>query len=229
MNSKTGITSVGIVGALIALLANIVVFAAPFAHTLTFWIGCAFIWIALGIAIAANAYVAITARSTTSALYRTSISTVSILYLVAAIACSIGFMAAGGPLWLLVVLQSALAVACLIGLLGGDVGAQLVEQDDNTTKAQTFLVGALRSQVNAISAAADNTPAQGALKHLSESLRYSDPVSSAAASDLENELFDSVNLLYAAVQTGNYQQAIALCNHMEITLAQRNAICRSSK
>lgn len=229
MNGKTGITSVGIAGALIALLANVVVFAAPFAHTPTFWIGFAFIWIALGIAIIANVYVVASARSATSALYRTSISTVSILYLIAAVACSIGFMAAHGPAWLLVVVQAALAIACLIGLVGGEVGAQLVEQGDNVARVQTFHMSELRSQVNAISAAAVNTPAQDALKHLSESLRYSDPVSSAATSDLEDRLFDCVNQLYATVQTGNYQQAIALCNQMETMLAQRNAICQSSK
>lgn len=229
MNSKTGLTSVIIAGALLALLANIVALAAPFLHTPTFWVGYAFIWVALGIAIAANAYVVYSSRSAMSALYRTSISTVSILYLFAAVACSLLFMAIQGPAWLLLIVQAALAVACLLSLMGGEVGAQLVEQGDNATKSQTFHMNALRSQVSAISAAATNTPAQEALKHLSESLRYSDPVSSAAASDLETSLFESVNQLYAAVQSGDSQLAISLCNQMEITLAQRNAICRAAK
>ena len=229
MNSKTGITSVVAAGVLLALLANVIMFAGPFFHTPTFWVGYVFVWVALGIAIAANAYVVTSARSATSALYRTSISTVSILYLFVAVACSIAFMGFQGPAWLLIILQVAFAVACLLSLMGGEVGAQLVEQDDYMTQTQTFNLNALRSQVAAISASAANTPAQDALKHLSESLRYSDPVSSVATTDLENALFDSVNQLYATVKTSDYQQTITICNQMETTLMQRNAICRASK
>ena len=67
------------------------------------------------------------------------------------------------------------------------------------------------------------------LKKFAEDIRYSDPVSSDALGDIEQELAAAVEELQAAVVDGDSESVAQLCRKASATLAERNRLCKLNK
>ena len=67
------------------------------------------------------------------------------------------------------------------------------------------------------------------IQKLSDSLRYSDPVSSEALDGIENDLTACMQDLQAAVVDADKAAAIQLCNRAQNLLTERNRLCKLNK
>ena len=67
------------------------------------------------------------------------------------------------------------------------------------------------------------------LRELSEKFRFSDPVSSDALAEIENDLTATVDELQAAVMENDIDSAKVLCAKVTATLEQRNTMCKLNK
>ena len=68
-----------------------------------------------------------------------------------------------------------------------------------------------------------------AAKKFAEDIRYSDPVSSDALGDIEQELAAAVEELQAAVVDGDGESVAQLCRKASAVLSERNRLCKLGK
>ena len=230
MNNSKGIVPIAIAWFIIAALFLVVAFVAPFDRASTFWIAFAFACLAIVVALGMNLFVIMTSRSMTSALYRASIPAISIGYLLAALIVSLMFMGFTDlPSWLLIIIQVGLLAFGLLGLIGSQAGAALVENGEVATRAQTSAIASLRTQANSVLPFVQDAETRKALSGLCDKLRYTDPVSSPATAIIDQQLMTSMAQLNAAMQTADTYQVQQICANMMLYIDQREAVCRSTK
>jgi len=93
---------------------------------------------------------------------------------------------------------------------------------DKKQKEQTFFIKVLVSDLDGLAARARDQAARDKLQSLSETARYSDPVSHEALSGLESEISAKVRALSPLVADGDVS---ALCDEITLLLGDRNAKC----
>ena len=230
MDRKSAFTTAVIASVIVAVMLNVIAFAAPFTHNVTFWVCYAFIWVAVLATVGVSYYIYSTGRSLTSALYRTSVVAIAIGYLAAASILSLVLMFVGvAPTWLAVVLHVVLLGVCLLGALGGDAGARIVDAGDATTAAQTSFMHALNTQSQMALAVPCDDATKKRLAQLAESIRYSDPVSSPATAQMEEQLVGLMTQVNMMLANGDTAGAMDLCDKVQVFLDQRNLICKNAK
>ena len=230
MDKNRGILPVVGACAIVAVVFLVLVLAVPLYHGDVYWTGVAFGWVAIAVALASNLFVVFSSRSTQSALYRTSVSTVSILYVV--VACGISFvfmLMPTSPAWLLVVIQVILLALCLAGLIGGGGAASIIERGEEATRAQTAAIATLRMQADALKNFGLDSNTRKALDTLCDELRYADPVSTPATISCDQRLGSYMAQLGTALQNGDGALARELCSQMGVIIRERAALCRSTK
>jgi hypothetical protein len=227
-NQKRGIIVLDIV-AIVYILINLLI---PFhKDNPVYWV--AFLFGLL--AIVAQGYVMKTAfsegESAKSKFYGFPIARVGVIYLVAQLVVSFLLMALSEvvPLWLTVLLCVVLLAAAAIGLIATDATREQIETQDQKLKKDVATMQNLISQAKALVGLCENQEMQTAVRKLSDSFSYSDPVSSPALRDIENELTESLNELQRAVVDGDVEGTLTLCKRTENTLAERNRLCKLGK
>lgn len=125
-------------------------------------------------------------------------------------------------------LYLVLLCAALIGFVGADsVREEVVKQDANTKK-QVSVMRAFQSQVANLSINCDAS-VKPELDKLAEEFRFSDPVSSDAIKDAEDELRCCIDELQRAVSENRSVDIPELCRKTSLVLAERNRLCKLNK
>lgn len=222
------IIAIGIVFAAFTLIAFLVPF---FVRNGVFWL--AYLFAAL--AIVAQLYIQPKAfskgDSIRSKFYGFPIARVGVIYLVAQIILSVVFMVLSpiAPIWLeLLVFLLLLALAAL-GVIATDSTRDEVEQLDAKLKKSVVAMRTLQSKANSLINTCDNEQVNKEITSLSEKFRYSDPVSSEATIEIENEINNAVDELQAAVMEKDHTSALTICNTVDRLLTERNRLCKLNK
>lgn len=105
----------------------------------------------------------------------------------------------------------------------GREGRELVHQ------SETALMRSLQGAVSALFGYCDHPEAGKALEKLSEDLKYSDPVSSPALADAEQNLLACIQELEQAAADGETEAVLSLCRQAQALLQERNRLCRLYK
>ena len=75
-----------------------------------------------------------------------------------------------------------------------------------------------------------NDPAlKKSLKKLSETIKYSDPMSNAAVADIEEQIMQTVNELRINIENSRNAEAIQTCKDIEVLFMQRNSLLKATK
>lgn len=206
----------------------VIALVVPFVRTAAFWLSLGF-----GVlAIAVQLYTMPNAMngSTLSKFYGFPILRISFIYLAAQLVLSLLFMALAKlvPVWVPTVLYLVLLCAALIGFVGADsVRDEVVRQDDRT-KQQVSVMRDFQSQVANLSINCDES-CKAELDKLADEFRYSDPVSSDAITDAEDELRCCIDELQRAVAENQSEDISRLCRKTSLVLAERNRLCKLNK
>lgn len=116
-----------------------------------------------------------------------------------------------------------------IGFIAADVTRDEIERQDVVLKADTECMQSLRSIVYPLSGQVADIECSKFLKNLAEEFKYSDPVSSGSIKDIEGELTALVGELQNAVVDTDVEAIKALCQKINVTLAERNRLCKLNK
>ena len=215
----------------VAVIYNIIAFALPFPRSAVFFISYLFTMIA----IAAQIYVIRTAffksEGIKSKFYGFPIAKIGVIYLIVQLILGLLFMGLGAilPVWLPLVLYAVLLGAAAVGLIAAEGMREEVERQDvrikeNVSRMRRFqLLTKMLVSENQIAEAAE------ALRRLEETFRFSDPVSSEATAEAEEQLAEDLRQLQDAVALLKKEDALELCRKTEIDLAKRNQICKMNK
>lgn len=221
---------IGSLGVLLVLYV-LVAFLIPFVHTATFWVSLLFTLIAFGV-VGASFYIAfIKNPDAKSRFYGFPIAKIGAIYGLVQLIAGLVFMALAvyAPVWLAVLVYAIALGAAVIGLISAEAVVEEIRVQDVKLKKDVSLMRSLQSKVNQMSAQCDNPDAAAAVKQLAEEMRYSDPVSSEALSEIEADLSAAVDELQAAIVEGESNAAKQLCRKASAVLAERNRLCKLNK
>ena len=219
-----------IVLAILFVVLSVIAFALPLAKTATFWISYVFVVIALVVQIYAYPK-AFAGESVKSKFYGFPIARITTVYLIAQLALSLIFMIAGKwvPAWIPVILFALMLGAAAIGFVAAEGMRDEVERQDVVHKANVGTMRALQSKSVFIAGQCDDPETKKALNAFAEALRFSDPVSSDALVDIEENLTGLVEELGNAVLDKDFEAARSLCAKASTLLADRNRMCKLNK
>lgn len=217
--------------AILFVVFVVITLAVPFVKGGIFWLSFAF-----GIiAIAVQLYVLKSAfgkdESPRSKFFGFPIARIGFAYMVAQLALSLIFMGIGFicPVWIPVVIYVVLLGGASIGFIAADVTRDEIERQDVVLKAETECMQSLRSIVYPLSGQVTDKDCSKLLQNLAEEFKYSDPVSSDAIKDIEQELSVLVDELQEAVVDADEEAINVLCKKIKISLTERNRLCKLNK
>ena len=218
-----GIIALTVVLALYILIA----FLIPFVHTATFWVSFVFTLIAFCV-VAASIYIAFVKNpDAKSRFYGFPIARIGVTYGVVQLIAGLIFMALGVwiPVWVAVLIYAIALGAAVIGLISADAVREEIQRQDVKLKKDVSFMRNLQSKVCQMATQCDAPE----LKKFAEDIRYSDPVSSDALGDIEQELAAAVEELQAAVVDGDSESVAQLCRKASAVLSERNRLCKLNK
>jgi hypothetical protein len=229
MQGRKSIATIVVIYLVIALMYSLVAFAVPFIRTPSFFVS--YIWgdVAILASLLETVYMYDRSPNGKSALYRVSLATIAVAYLVVALVFAIICMAVLVPVWLVVIVQVVLLAVSIIGFIGGEATAELVENDEVTTAAATSTMNTLRIQAQSALALAGNEQTRQALKDLCEKLRFSDPVSTSQTAPVEAQLSNLMVQIHGNAPSADGTVTCQLISQMATLLDQRNSIAKMSK
>ena len=215
----------------VLVVYNVLAFALPFPKTAVFAVSYLF----TTIAILAQIYVIHTAfyrgEGVKSKFYGFPIAKLGVIYLAVQLIAGLVFMALGliVPVWLPLALYVVLLGVAAAGFVAADaardeVGRQEVKLEKDVSRMREF-----QAKGRALVALNQVSEAARPLEKLAENLRFSDPVSSEALTEIEDQLAECLAQLQEAVSAQKTEQILSVCQEAEHILAERNQLCKLSK
>lgn len=213
------------------ILYILIAFLIPFVKTAVFWVSFLFTLVAFAVT-AASFYTAfIKNPDAKSKFYGFPIAKIGAVYWHVQLILGLLFMALGTwmPVWLAVLVYAIILGVAAIGLISAEVVVDEIHTQDAKLKKDVALMRGLQSQLNQMAAQCNNPDAAAAVQQFADELRYSDPVSSDALTDIEVDLRAVVDELQAAVVDGDSSAAKQLCRKASGILVERNRLCKLNK
>lgn len=222
--------SLGIVFAVFTVIA----FAVPFERNAVFWLSYVFALAAMGAQLYAYPRALdLDGHDVRSKFYGFPLARIATAYLVVQLALSLVFMILGKVVevktWIPLVAYVLILGISAIGFIAADTMRDEVERQDTVHKANVGTMRALQSKAVFVASQCDDAETKKALDAFAEALRFSDPVSSDALADIEENLTGLVEELGNAVMDKDYAAAKSLCTKASSLLADRNRMCKLNK
>lgn len=208
---------------------NLIVFLVFENKNNIFWMSYVFMCLAFIVQFI-SMFMAFKSVETESAFMGIPLASLSLYYFFAAIFAGAVFMffqIASFKLSLIiqVLILAIYAVVALIALISRDVVQDVndnVKQNVETIKTMNVDVDILIPQVS-------DPNLKKALKKLSDTVRYSDPMSNNAVADIEQQINQGMNALRVYVENSNNSEAVQACKDLEVLFMQRNSLLKATK
>lgn len=210
---------------------NVLAFALPFPKTAVFAVSYLFTMIA----ILAQIYVIRTAfyrgEGVKSKFYGFPIAKLGVIYLAVQLIAGLVFMALGliVPVWLSLALYVVLLGIAAAGFVAADAARDEVVRQELKLEKDVSRMREFQAKGRALVTLNQIPEAARPLEKLAENLRFSDPVSSEALTEIEDQLAECLAQLQEAVSAQKTEQILSVCQEAEHILAERNQLCKLSK
>lgn len=211
------------------MVYNSVVFVLPFpAKNAIFWLSYLFTLTAMGAQIYVMRVAFNKGRGIRSKFYGFPITRIGVLYLSIQFFLGLLFMALAqiAPVWLPIVLYTVLLSAAAVGFIAADSMRDEIERQDIKLKRDVTCIRTLQSKTTSMVQLAQDAQIHKALEKFLENLRFSDPVSSEALKDIEDDLVACIDDLQQAMVDGNDEVVLLLVKKAETVLVERNRLCK---
>ena len=131
--------------------------------------------------------------------------------------------------WIVIVVCVVICALGVAGIIAADVVRDEIENQDKKLKKDVSSMRNIQSIAVSICGLCKESPAEKETEKLSESLRFSDPVSSADLKEIELELLSEVQQIQTAAIEQDFDSVITLSKRAQITLSERNRLCKLGK
>ena len=211
---------------------NIIAFARPtFINIFTgsFWIGYLFIDIAFAGQLCCS-YIAFKHENLQKTFYNVSLILVSYIALVSMlIAGSLCMVIPFFPVWLSVVIcvlvasisASIIFVTCFV--------INVVSGIDNEIKTKTFAIKTLTADAEHLLSVAQSFELKKECEKVYENLRYTDPVSNTALSEINEQIQRQFSSFESAVNSADLELTVSIADELLVLIDKRNKQCRLLK
>lgn len=225
---KTSIMTIMIYVIIFAVF-NLLVFTIFNNRTPVFWISYGFMCLAFIVQIG-SMFLALKSADVESVFMGIPLASLSFYYFFAAIFVGAVFMVFQiASIKLAVVIQvlilAAYVVVALLALMSRDV----VQDTNDTLKEKVAAIKTLNIDVDVLIPQVSDPALKKALKKVSETVKYSDPISNDAVADIEDQIMQSMNALRVYIENDNNEEAITTCKDIEVLFLQRNSLLKATK
>ena len=221
-----------IVWAICFIVFNAVTFIIPTEINLisgSFFIGYIFIVIAF-VGQLCCAYIAFKEDNLQKLFYNISLMAVSYTALLAMlIAGTICMFVPLFPLWLGTILCVLIAGISAVIILLTCFVINAVSNTDNEIKTKLYTIRTLTSEAEHIMLTAKNDEIKSICKKVYGALRYSDPMSNIALSEIGEQIQRQFVVFKDTVSVGDYEMLIEIADELLVLIDKRNKQCKLSK
>ncbi|MDO4623176.1 MAG: hypothetical protein Q4B22_09505 [Eubacteriales bacterium] len=232
MNKNTAKKNAAMTAAIYGILFlvyNILVFLIFKEKNGVFWMSYVFGVLAFIVQFA-SMYFALSSPDMEAVFYGIPLASLSLYYFFAAMFASVVFMIFKiAPFKLALIVQllilAAYAVAALLALLSRNT----VQDINNTVRDNAAAIHRLNVDVDMLIPQAKDPAVRKALQRVSETVKYSDPMSNEHVVQIEDQIMRAVNDLQVFVGYNDNEKAIQACRHIEMLFLQRNRTLKATK
>lgn len=231
--NKNTIRSI-IIFVIVLVIYNLIIFSIPFEHNATFKGSYAFGLIAIFSQIAVILFAASGANTLRKKVYSFPVARMGIIYLVVQLIVSVVFATAatfveGFPSWLIYVVSAIiLGVFAILVLLTDTTKDAIIKLEDEEER-QTVQIKTFRINIDSIARRVNDAELLKILHKLSDTAKYSDPVSCEELYAIENEITEKIAELDTAIKTDDISQAKIIAEQIIDLFEDRNAQCKVYK
>lgn len=233
MNKKKIIVNVAIYAIILAIY-NLITFVIPFKHVGVFWPAYIFGLVAILVQIGIEALALCGKTTLRDKVYAFPMFRLGFVYLAIQLVVSLVFFIVtlfteACPSWIAWIIGAILLGVFAILVLLTDVTRNVIEEIEEEEERQTKQVKTFRISIDSIMRRVEDKELLAKLNKLSDTARYSDPVSSEALYEIEAEITERIAELDSAVRSGNTELAKTLAEQAIDLFEDRNAMCKVSK
>lgn len=224
-----------IVIGILVVVYNVLVFAIPYPHKSD----AVFItvWLAGLIAILSQiyfAYVSFKNKETLkSKLYGLPILRVGLIYLVTQLILTLLFLIIGAfvkiPYWVVIIPVVIVLGLAAIGLIVVDSYREGIEMLEESIPVNTDFMNDFKVDVEIFTKRNMESPVIKKLEIFNDEVKYSDPVSTEALAEIEEEIECKFNELKGLVIEANYERCDLLLDTLISLIQERNLKCKKGK
>ena len=219
--------------AAIALVVfNVIAFVIPIPKSAVFWVAYIFGMLAIAAQLLFMNVAFSGKEDIRSKFYGFPIARIGVIYGACQLLLSFAAMALGAfiPVWVPVVVFVIIAAAAGVGLISTDMVREEIEKQDEKLVKDVSRMRSLQSKMNVLISQTDaGGELKTALDKLADEIKYSDPVSSSATEQIEDELNFNIEELQKAIVDGDNTSALTICKKTSGILAERNRLCKLNK
>lgn len=221
--------SVGLIYVILLGVFNLLVFTIFKTRTNVFWLSYAFMTVAFVVQIV-SMFLSFKTADVETAFFGIPLASFSIYYLCAALVVGAVFMIfqnAGFTLAMViqVLILAAFLIIAIISLLARDAVQAIGENvKQNVTNLKSILV-----DVEMLASSCSNPELKQALSKLADTVKYSDPMSTAAVELVEQRIMRKVSELRVSMDNDQIPDALQACKDLEMLYVERNKKLALSK
>lgn len=225
---KTGIM-LGVIYLIVFAIFNMLVFFLANEKNGVFWTSYAFMCIAFVVQIV-SMLLAFGSMEVESSFFGIPLASFSFYYFFAAIftgAVFMFFQAAPFKLAFAVqiIILAVYAIVTIITIFSRDA----VQDISDEIKESVAAIRVLNVDVDSLQAIVTDPTLKKSLKKLSETVKYSDPMSNDAVSDIEVQIMSAVDELRIYCENEQKEEAVKACQSIELLFLQRNKLLKATK
>ena len=218
-----------VIYAIIFAVFNLLVFVIANEKNGVFWMSYAFMCIAFIVQIA-SMLLALRSLETETVFMGIPLASLSLYYFFAAIFVGAVFMFfQNAPFKLALVLQILILAIYVVIAIMALMSRNVVQDVNDNLKENVEAIKTLVVDVDVFIPQVNDPALKKSLKKLSETIKYSDPISNAAVADIEEQIMQTVNELRINIENSRNAEAIQTCKDIEVLFMQRNSLLKATK
>ena len=133
------------------------------------------------------------------------------------------------PDWIPLIVALIIMALYAVAVLKAAAAAEIVEQIDEKVKVQTAFIKTLTVDAQTLLSRAKSEPVKTVCKKVFEAVRYSDPMSADALSDVESRIRTEFDCFTDAVISDDAEAATASADELLTLIKERNGRCKMEK
>lgn len=208
---------------------NLLVFVIANEKNGVFWMSYAFMCLAFVIQFVSMA-LSLRSLETETVFMGISLASLSVYYFFAAIFVGAVFMFfQNASFKLAMVLQVLILAIYVIVAILALMSRNVVQDVNDNLKENVEAIKTLNVNIDIFVPQVSDPSLKKALKKVSETIKYSDPMSNSAVADIEEQIMQTVNTLRIHIENNNNSEAIQTCKDIEVLFLQRNSLLKATK
>lgn len=229
MTDKKTLILFSIIYVVVFAVMNMLVFFVFNEKNNVFWISYGFMCAAFVIQIV-SMFLAVKALEVEAVFFGIPLASISLFYFFAAVFISAVFMIfQNAPVKLAIALQVIVLAVYLVIAVIALMARDTVQDVNDNIKVSVVAIRSMQADVETLKAQAQDPALKEKLRKLSETIRYSDPMSNDAVTDIEGRIMQALNELRICCENGQNADAAKKCGEIEVLFLQRNNLLKATK